>query len=202
VLDGTDRRRKRVRRCHRRRCRGSYSGAARGSTAFYETSTDGGGRFRFDDVREADYSVRYRSPDYWLTAGESDYRVFRATAASPVKLEARLMPWSAISGRVVDGRGNAVTNAQLTLTGAGTMIHGRTYLRTSWGEGGGGQLNDVPRDMTFRGSTDAQGKFEVKVMPGAYGLSVTEPPNLRPPDPEEDGTVRLWKRTYYPGVDL
>src|SRR5262249_37497660 len=27
------------------------------TTAFYETTTDGGGRFRFDDIKEGDYSV-------------------------------------------------------------------------------------------------------------------------------------------------
>jgi hypothetical protein len=41
----------------------------KGGTPFYETATDGGGRFRFDDVREGDYAARYQSPDYWLTAG-------------------------------------------------------------------------------------------------------------------------------------
>ena len=35
----------------------------RGGTTFYEATTDGGGRFRFDDVREGDYAARYRSPD-------------------------------------------------------------------------------------------------------------------------------------------
>src|SRR4051812_11363642 len=49
----------------------------KGSTAFYETTTDGGGRFRFDDVRAADYAARYQSPDYFSTAGPSDYRTFR-----------------------------------------------------------------------------------------------------------------------------
>src|SRR5437764_15234629 len=77
----------------------------KGATPFYETATDGGGRFRFDDVREADYAARYQSPEYFLTAGPSDYRPFRVAAGSPVRLEARLIPWSRISGRVVDGHG-------------------------------------------------------------------------------------------------
>src|SRR5215472_16230088 len=63
----------------------------KGATAFYETATDGGGRFRIDNVREGDYAARYQSPDYWLTAGPSDYRYFHV-AADPVKLEVRLMP--------------------------------------------------------------------------------------------------------------
>ena len=55
----------------------------RSTTPFYETSTDGGGRFRFDDVRAGDYSVRYQSPDYFLTAGPTDYKPFPVTADNP-----------------------------------------------------------------------------------------------------------------------
>ena len=70
----------------------------KGATPFYETTTDGGGRFLIDNVKEGDYAARYQSPDYWLTAGPSDYRVFHVATESRVKLEARLMPWSRISG--------------------------------------------------------------------------------------------------------
>src|SRR5207237_7588175 len=35
-------------------------------------------------------------------AGPPDYRLFHVAAGSPVNLETRLMPWSKISGRVVD----------------------------------------------------------------------------------------------------
>jgi hypothetical protein len=174
----------------------------KGATPFYETTTDGGGRFRFDNVNEGDYAARYQSPDYWLTAGPSDYRLFGVAAGSPVKLEARLMPWSRISGRVVDGRGNGVANARLELTGSGMVANGRTYLRTSWGGGGGGQLGQSYLRMPFMGSTDAQGKFEVQLMPGTYELSVLPPPDLKPPEPEPDGPVLAWKRSYYPGVAL
>jgi hypothetical protein len=38
-------------------------------------------------------------------------------------------------------------------------------------------------------------------MPGQYGLAVVPPPDLKPPDPGEDGAQLVWKRTYYPGVD-
>src|ERR1035441_5283278 len=37
----------------------------KGATPFYETTTDGGGRFRFDNVREGEYAARYQSPAYW-----------------------------------------------------------------------------------------------------------------------------------------
>ena len=172
----------------------------KGGTAFYEAATDGGGRFRFDNIPEADYAVRYRSPDYWLTAGSSDYKLFHVGGESPVKIEVRLLPWSTISGRVVDRQGNALANAPLELTGSGMMVNGRTYLRTSWGGGGGGQLSESPLAMRFAGKTDAQGKFEVQVMPGSYGLSVRPPAGLKPPEREEDGPALAWKQTYYPGV--
>jgi Carboxypeptidase regulatory-like domain len=174
----------------------------KGATAFYETTTDGGGRFRMDNVREGDYAARYQSPDYWLTAGPSDYRPFHVAEGSPVKLEARLMPWSKISGRVVDGRGNVVANARLELTGLGMVVNGRTYLRTSWGGGGGPQLSEPPFEMGHMGNTDAHGKFEVQLMPGTYGLFVDPPKDFKPPDPEQDGPALAWTRTYYPGVAI
>jgi hypothetical protein len=170
-------------------------------SVLYDTITDPAGRFHFAKVKEGDYGDRYQSTDHWLTAGWQDYRVFHVGAGSTVKLETRMMPWSKISGRVVDVQGNGVANAQLELTGSGMMIDGRTYLRTSWGGGGGGQLSQGALAMTMRGQTDAHGKFEVQVMPGAYGLSVVPPPDLKPPDPGEDGILLVWKRTYYPSAD-
>src|SRR5258707_1248812 len=122
----------------------------RSTTPFYETATDGGGRFRFDGVREGDYAARYQSPNYWLTAGPSDYKQFHVTAETPLKLEMRMMPFSRISGHVVDGRGHGVAKAPVELTGHGMVANGRTYLRTSWGGGGGGQLTDASLAMTFR----------------------------------------------------
>jgi hypothetical protein len=51
--------------------------------------------------------------------------------------------------------------------------------------------------------TDANGKFELhdSLIPDAYTLSVTPPPDLKPPDREPDSDrVWNWTRTYYPGV--
>ena len=48
-------------------------GVKSGASQIYETTTDGGGRFRFDNVTEGDYAARCQSPDYWLTAGPSDW---------------------------------------------------------------------------------------------------------------------------------
>jgi len=170
------------------------------TTPFYETSTDGGGHFRFDHIREADYAVRYQSPDYFLTAGPSDYKPFRAAEGSTVTLEARLIPWSKISGRVVDGRGKPVPDAVIQINGSGMLVNGRTYLRSSWGGGGGGQLSESRLGMAHTGKADAHGKFEVQLMPGSYQLRVTPPLTLDPPDREEGGPALAWARTFYPGV--
>ena len=172
----------------------------RSTTPFYETLTDGGGRFRFDNIAANEYSIRYQSPDYWLTAGPTDYRPFPVGGEEPVKLAIRMMPWSKISGRVVDAGGNAVANARLELSGSGMLANGRTYLRTSWGGGGGGALADVPMTMLHSGKSDGQGRFEVRVMPGSYGLCAYPPANLKPPVQEKDGPALVWVSTCYPGV--
>ncbi len=172
----------------------------RGTTPFYETSTDGGGAFRFDNLRATGYAIRYQSPDYWLTAGPSDYKTFPVAEGATVKLEARLMPWSKIAGRVLDARGNAIANARIELSGAGMVANGRVYMRTSWGGGGGGQLSAHSMPLTFRGVTDARGNFDVQLMPGAYALSVLPPTGLKPPAPEPGGLALAWTRTYYPGA--
>jgi hypothetical protein len=168
----------------------------------YDTITDSGGGFHFDQVKEGEYTDRYQSTDHWLTAGWQDYRVFHVTAGSTVKLETRMMPWSTISGRVVDSRGIGIPNAQLELAGSGMLFSGRTYLRTSWGGGGGGQLSQgTLAKMPLTGKTDAHGKFEVQVMPGTYGLCASPPPDWKPPDPGEDGTVLAWQRACYPSAE-
>lgn len=172
----------------------------RQTTPFYEATTDAGGHFRFENIRPGDYSIRYQSPDYWLTAGPTDYKPFPVPAGSTVKQEARLMPWSKISGRVVDRSGKPVAKAQVEMTGSGMTINARTYLRTSWNGGGGGALTDFPLQMSHMHETDQHGNFEAQVMPGTYTLSVQAPRGMKPPEREEDGPVLAWKRSYYPGV--
>jgi hypothetical protein len=173
----------------------------KGGTPFYETATDGGGAFLVDGIKEGEYAARYQSPDYWLTVGPSDYRYFHVGAGDPVKLSVRLMPWSRIAGRVVDPSGKGIADARVLLIGSGMLANGRTYLRTSWGGGGGGQLSTTPLQMSFTGKTDAEGRFEVQLMPGSYGLCVVAPLDLKPPDPEPGGPTLAWTRTCYPGVD-
>ena len=95
---------------------------------------------------------------------------------NPVKLEAHMTPLPRLTGRVVNGKGQAVPDAQVELTGRG---------------------------LTTR--TNAEGRFDVHqfLLPGAYTLSVVPPPGIKPPDPEPDSDrVLNWTRTYYPGVAL
>jgi hypothetical protein len=174
----------------------------KGGTPFYETATDAGGVFLFDGVKEADYAARYQSPNYWLTAGPSDYHYFHVGPGDPAKLSVRLMPWSRITGRVIDAEGNGIAEARLALTGSGMVANGRTYVRTSWGGGGGGQLSTSPLRMSHPGKTDAEGKFEVQVMPGAYELCAAPPPDFRLPAPEPDGPALAWKRTCLSAVEV
>src|SRR6185369_14949792 len=81
-------------------------------------------------------------------------------------------------------------------------VNGHTYLRTSWGGGGGPLLRAVPLEMSFNGTTDSKGYFEVLLMPGDYRLSVTPPPAAKPPVADADGPALAWRRTWYPGVTL
>jgi Carboxypeptidase regulatory-like domain len=141
----------------------------------YSATTDAQGHFLFDNVRDGVYTVSYSSPDYFYEPkGPRQFPV--SAGASPVKLEARMTPLARLSGRVVDGRGQAVP-------GAGVQISGPR------------------RSMAAR--TDSNGKFELRdnLLPDAYTLSVVPPPDLKAPDPEPGSDrVSNWTRTYYPGV--
>jgi hypothetical protein len=50
-------------------------------------------------------------------------------------------------------------------------------------------------------TTDASGKFEQHLRPGRYGLSVTPPAGIKPPEAEKDSNQgRVWTPVYNPGV--
>jgi carboxypeptidase family protein len=145
-----------------------------GGKTGYSTTTDAYGHFLIAGVRAGTYAATSSSPDYSLTGAPSVFQVIAGTA--PAKLEVRMMPLSRISGRVVDGRGEVVASARLELTGAGRLLEE---------------------------STDATGKFELRLLPGGYTLSVVPPIGLKPPNPEPDNDrVMAWARTFYPGVSL
>lgn len=142
-----------------------------GTTANSAT-TDLQGYFLFENLKDGAWSVRYQS-----TAYTSRLDHVQVAAGSPVKLEARLAPYSRICGRVVYGRGTPVRGATILLNGAGIRVV----------------------------ATDGAGKFDLKhvLPPGDYTLSVTAPADLKPPDggPGGDGVLG-WVRTFYPGTYL
>jgi hypothetical protein len=87
-----------------------------------------------------------------------------------------MVPLSRISGRVMDDRSEGVARAQVELIGSERLLEE---------------------------STDGTGKFEFRLLPGAYTLSVTPPRGSKPPNPgPDDGRVMVWARTFYPGGSL
>lgn len=158
-----------------------------GTKAIYDATTDARGHFTIEGVKDGTYSARYTCSDYWPsdpgTPGPFQANMgvpkqtFQVVAGgNPVKLEAHMRPLPRLTGRVVNGKGQAVPDAQVELTGRG---------------------------LTTR--TNAEGRFDVHqfLLPGAYTLSVVPPPGIKPPDPEPDSDrVLNWTRTYYPGVAL
>ena len=146
----------------------------------YAATSDARGQFRIDEMKDGAYTAHYISPGYWLAnpgSGSDGTRPFQVAAGgNPVKITARLMPLGKITGRVVDGKGKGIADAQLELTSPGFAVF----------------------------QSDAGGRFELdELFPGSYTLSVIPPPGLKPPDadPESD-RVWNWTRTYYPGVTL
>lgn len=139
----------------------------------YTATTDAQGHFLLDHVQTGTYSIWYTATDYSLFHSDAA-RQIAVTAGAPVKLEARMTPLAKVSGRVVDGRGDPAPGAGVAIVGPQSAM-----------------------SLT----ADAQGRFELHQMliPGAYTLSASPPPNLKPPDPEpEGGGVLNWVRTWYP----
>jgi hypothetical protein len=113
--------------------------------------------------------------DYTLAGYLSSYprQVKVSGDGNPVKLKGRMTAQPRISGRVVDGDSKGIANAVLGIIGQ----------------------NAPPV------TSDATGKFELRLEPGAYMLSVLPPTGLKPPSPEPDSDQGLvWTRTFYPGV--
>ena len=146
---------------------------------YYSTTTDARGRFRFDHVQDGAYRAAYSAPDYesidlFRTPGSGQVRV--TAGGNPVKLEGHMMPMGSLSGRVIDTSGQAVAKAIVVASATG---------------------------LQMGVETDAQGKFAMHQLgfPGAYTVSATPPPGLKPPHPEPGSDVVLgWRRTWYPGV--
>lgn len=137
-------------------------------------TTDALGHFRFQDVKAGSYHFGYASPGFISSDPMPPGREVKISGdLQPVKLDGSMTPLPRISGRVVDGDGNAIGNAVVGLAGRNDPL------------------------MT----TEATGEFELRPDPGSYILSVLPPTDLKAPKPEP-GTGRqlVWTRTFYPGV--
>jgi hypothetical protein len=154
---------------------------ASNSQGIYSAVTDTQGRFRIDGVQDGFYGVRYRAAGYQDVAFMPQLNPappprFQVKAPSdPVKLQARMIHFGRMSGRLVDDKGNGVPHAMMDMS-----------------EGILGMGTD----------TDAEGKFTLPIFPGvAHTLMVIPQAGWKPPDPEPGtGRVLGWARTYYPGV--
>ncbi len=173
------------------------------------TVTDGSGSFRFDDLEAGEYRLRFESANY-VTAEENT--VIRVSTGRPLTLEARMVAWSKLLGRVVDPHGEPLPHARVKLSGAGFTMSGRAYQRTSWGDAGGVALTDAPLEMSVQGTAGAQGEFEVRVTPGVYQL-VALPAEGAPRPTGESGALLAWQQSaplrvgvssgaFFSGLDL
>jgi Carboxypeptidase regulatory-like domain len=142
----------------------------------YQGKTDSQGHFVIEAVKPGAYQLFHTVPRGYFESPAEIARVFQVAEGDTSKrLEVRLYPQPRIAGRVVDGNDHGVANVRLEIVGR----------------------MDPPV------STDGTGKFELRLNPGAYTLSVIPPTDLKPPDQEPDsGRVMVWTRTYYPGVVL
>ena len=127
-----------------------------GAYRVYQARSDAEGHYRLENVQDGVYRVIYASNDYAL-ADSREAQQIRIAAGEKVRLEARMLPLPRVSGRVLDGRGNPVPKVRVDLDGP---------------------------DLVFEAETNAAGKFDIRVLPGAIVLSAVPPADWKPPDPE------------------
>ncbi len=151
--------------------------AGLGGRADYAAVTDSQGRFFIDNVKDGSYLARYNANGYIDEGALAPAWWFQvSTGGAPVNLEGRLIKFAEASGRVVDGRGDPVPNADMEATEIGRSTRG------------------------FR--SDAEGKFRMLVIPNQNYILMVHPPSQWTPPAPEPGTDRAlgWAPTYYPRV--
>jgi 5-hydroxyisourate hydrolase-like protein (transthyretin family) len=153
------------------------AGAGSGG-ASYTAATDEQGRFHLDSVKEGLYRASYSAPHYLdeartLSHSPAGSASFQVSGAGVVKLEARMVPLSKVSGKVVDPWGNPVPDARVELMTAPLLMGAKS---------------------------DAEGRFEIPIWLGTFALAVAPPMGFKapPPDPES-GRPLGWVYSYYPG---
>jgi hypothetical protein len=165
----------------------------KGATVVSTLSTDANGRFTVHDLTDGDYTATYATREYFpsitdsrppfLMKKEGDEQPRVSAGADAVKLEARMMSYGRIAGRVIDGRGEPVAGARMLLSGSRLLNGSRLSMMIN---------------------ADGHGGFDIHgiLPPGAYKLSAAPMGHLKPPDPDaETGQPQRWTRTYYPGVE-
>jgi Carboxypeptidase regulatory-like domain len=108
------------------------AGAALIGEAAYTAVTDLKGRFRIDNVKVGVYVARYRAPGYLYEGDLTAGRPFQVVAGgNAVALEGCMIKMAEASGRVIDGRGDSVPNADMEATQIGRSTMGGTVRKLS-----------------------------------------------------------------------
>jgi len=143
--------------------------------AIYTATTDAQGNFRFENVNDGTYSIRFHAAGFNFGQSQTAGHPIRVHSGSGAeKIGLTLTAQGKISGRVLDGRGDPVPHAYYCVQSA---------------------------DMMTSQTADAHGNFELKLPASAFTLWAAPPGDWKPPDPEPDTNRRLaWTRTWYPGV--
>jgi hypothetical protein len=141
-----------------------------GGVAFAATKSDPTGAYRIETLAPAIYTVVCRPAGFVALSQPV------TVDSAPFHFDLKLVPFSTVSGRVLDPVGNPVPKAAVLLMRLG-IVNGH--------------------DET----ADAKGEFIIRnVEPGAYRLSARPPKNFPAPD-SDDGRPRTWTRTYFPGTE-
>ena len=161
----------------------------KGATVLFTRYTDANGGFTVQDLADGDYAAVYSPFDYSPNLTDSRPAFARQVVgpAQPfhigggpdaVKLEARMIPFGRLAGRVINGRGEPAPGALLQLIDS-----------------------HLGSQLIMLISADNRGNFDLSVRPGSYKLSAAPVGQLKPPDADpENGQPQGWARTYYPGV--
>jgi len=144
-----------------------------------QTTTDAGGGFRFSELSPGEYSLSFECAGFFKTAATTRL----ASAVAPARIEIEMVPYSSITGRVVDDAGNAAPGIYIEITEA---VRGTGTTRTIWAD-----------------ETDSEGRYRKDEMhPGTYVIMARpDASSPRPPPPKErDGRPRVWVGTYFPST--
>lgn len=147
-----------------------------GGKAAYHATTDAGGTFHIDGIRDGSYTARFSKRGFQApsrdTAARKPFRV--ATGGNPVRLQVQMAPLGKVSGHVLDADGHAVAGAEVELLFANSFA---------------GNTDTTKEDGSFSFASVEQGSYQLNARPRG---------RVQPPAPGDQ--VRGWARTYYPGA--